>query len=212
MSTWPVMSAAYAVRGSPAAPNGTLRDPPVGRAREDRSPVLELVDVVRRLLAEDLDRVLVAEVVGALDGVERVLLGVVLGGVPERGVDPTLGRAGVAANRVDLGDHGHVRARVEGLDRGAHSRAARRRRRARRVLASTCVTLPDRLLRVRRGTTRRAKTARALVAARHRDRADRPRSAARAAPGAEPPALRRASPSARRGRTTETPPSSADGR
>ena len=53
----------------------TLRDPAVVGAREDRAPVLELVDVVRRLVAEDLDRVLVAEVVGALDGVVRVLSG-----------------------------------------------------------------------------------------------------------------------------------------
>ena len=81
-----------------------LRDPAVLGAREDRAPVLELVDVVGRLVAEDLDRVLVAEVVGALDRVERVLLGVVLGRVPERGVDPALGRAGVAADRVDLGE------------------------------------------------------------------------------------------------------------
>ena len=73
---------------------GPLRDPTVLRAREDRAPVLELVDVIRRLVAEDLDRVLVAEVVGALDGVEGVLLGIVLGGVPERRVDPALGRAG----------------------------------------------------------------------------------------------------------------------
>ncbi len=101
-----------------------LRDAAVLRAREDRAPVLELVDVVRRLLAEDLDRVLVAEVVRPLHRVERVLLGVVLGRVPERGVDPALRRAGVAANRVDLGDHRDVRAGVESLDRRAHSRAA----------------------------------------------------------------------------------------
>ena len=101
-----------------------LGDPSVRRAREHRPPVLELVDVVRSLLAEDLDRVLITEVVGALDGVEGVLLGVVLGGVPERGVDPALRRPGVAPYGVNLGDHGHVRARVEGLDRRAHPRAA----------------------------------------------------------------------------------------
>ena len=56
-------------------------------AREDAAPVLELVDVARRLAREDLDRVLVAEVVRALDRVERVRLGLVLGLVPERGVD-----------------------------------------------------------------------------------------------------------------------------
>ena len=51
-----------------------LRDPPVLGAREDGAPVLELVDVARRLVAEDLDRVLVAEVVRALDRVEGVRL------------------------------------------------------------------------------------------------------------------------------------------
>jgi hypothetical protein len=49
-----------------------LRDPPVVGAREDRAPVLELVDVAGSLLAEDLDRVLVTQVVGALDRVEGV--------------------------------------------------------------------------------------------------------------------------------------------
>ena len=101
-----------------------LRDPAVLGAREDRAPVLELVDVVGRLVAEDLDRVLVAEVVRALDRVEGVLLGVVLGGVPERRVDPALGRAGVAANRMDLREERDVRARVMGLDGRAHARAA----------------------------------------------------------------------------------------
>ena len=92
--------------------------------REDAAPVLELVDVAGRLAREDLDRVLVAEVVGALDGVEGVLLRAVLRGVPERRVDPALGRAGVAPRGVDLRDDADVRARVECLDRGAHAGAA----------------------------------------------------------------------------------------
>ena len=51
-----------------------LREPAVVAAREERAPVLELVDVAGRLAREDLDRVLVAEVVGALDRVEGVRL------------------------------------------------------------------------------------------------------------------------------------------
>jgi len=102
-----------------------LRDAAVVRPGEDRAPVLELVDVAGRLVAEDLDRVLVAEVVGALDRVEGVDLGVVLGRVSERRVDAALGCAGVRTRRVDLRDHRHVRARVEGLDRCAHACAAR---------------------------------------------------------------------------------------
>ena len=102
-----------------------LRELPVVGAREDRPPLLELVDVERRLAREDLDRVLVAEVVRALDGVEGMDLGAVLAGVPEGRVDPALGRAGVAAGRVELRDDRDVRARVVRLDRGAHPRATR---------------------------------------------------------------------------------------
>ena len=69
---------------------------------------------------EDLDRVLVGEVVGALDRVERVRLGRVLVGVPERRVDAALGRAGVAASRVQLRDHADVGARIVRLDRRPH--------------------------------------------------------------------------------------------
>ena len=102
---------------------GSLGDPAVLGAREDGAPVLELVDVAGRLVAEDLDRVLVAEVVGALDRVVRVLLGVVVGRVPERGVDPALGGAGVAADGVDLREKRDVGAEIVGLDRGAHAGA-----------------------------------------------------------------------------------------
>ena len=56
---------------------------------------------------EDLDRVLVTEVVGALDRVEGVLLRVVVGGVPERRVDASFGGQ-VAARRVQLRDDGNT--------------------------------------------------------------------------------------------------------
>ena len=92
--------------------------------REDAAPALELVDVARRLAREDLDRVLVAEVVRALDGVEGVRLGVVVGLVAERRVDAPLRGAGVAARRVELRDDGDAGAGVVRLDRGAHAGAA----------------------------------------------------------------------------------------
>ena len=102
-----------------------LREPAVLVAREDRPPVLELVDVARRLAREDLDRVLVAEVVRALDRVIGVDLGIVLRRVAERRVDAAFGRAGVAARRVELGDDADVRAGIVSRDRRAHSCAAR---------------------------------------------------------------------------------------
>ena len=103
---------------------GPLRDPAVLGAREDGAPVLELVDVAGRLVAEDLDRVLVAEIVGALDRVVGVLLGIVFGGVAERGVDPAFGRAGVAPHRVDLREQRDVGAEIVCLDSSAHARQA----------------------------------------------------------------------------------------
>jgi hypothetical protein len=102
-------------------PEGTLRDAPVLGPREHSAPVLELVDVVRRLVAENLNRVLIAEVVRALDGVVGVLLWVVLGRVPERRVNPAFGRAGVAADGMDLGDERDVGALVVSLDSRAHA-------------------------------------------------------------------------------------------
>ena len=97
-----------------------LRELAVVAAGEDRAPVLELDDVAGRFLREELDRVLVADVVGALDRVVRVGLGAVLGGVAERRVDAALGRSRVGTRRVDLRDHRDVGAGVECLDRGAH--------------------------------------------------------------------------------------------
>ena len=100
-----------------------LRELPVLGAREHRAPVLELVDVARRLAREDLDRVLVGEEVRPLHGVEGVRLGGVLLRVSERRVDAALGGAGMAAGRMQLRDDGDVGSGVERLDRRAHARA-----------------------------------------------------------------------------------------
>ena len=103
-----------------AGPERALGDLAVGRAREDAAHVLELVDVAGPLLAHDGDRILVAQVVGALDGEERVLLGRVLRRVAERGVDAALRGARMAARGMQLRDDGDVGAVPRGLDCGAH--------------------------------------------------------------------------------------------
>ena len=82
-------------------------------AVEGHAQVLEVEHLVGRLAAHDLDGVLVAQVVRALDGVERVRLPRVLG--VERGVDAARRRVGVRADGVDLGDDPHGGA---GLRRG----------------------------------------------------------------------------------------------
>ena len=101
-----------------------LRDATVVGAREHRTPVLELVDVGGRLVAEDLDRVLVAQIVGALDRVVCVLLWAVVRGVAERRIDAAFGRAGVTADGMDLREQRDVGARIVRLDGRAHTRAA----------------------------------------------------------------------------------------
>jgi hypothetical protein len=87
---------------------GSLVDLLLVVPREGTAPVFHLVDGARGVVAEDLDRVLVAQEVRTLDGV----VDVVLDGVPIhvaecRGHAP-LGRARVAAARVELADDGHV--------------------------------------------------------------------------------------------------------
>ena len=128
---------------------GPLRDPAVLGAGEDGAPVLELVDVARSLVAEDLDRVLVAEVVRALDRVVGVRLGVVLGRVPERRVDAALCRARVAAGRVELRDDRDVGAGIVSLDRGAHACATRADHEYVVLRVHRSRTLPNRLQRGR---------------------------------------------------------------
>ena len=89
-----------------------------GAVAVERDPgVLEPQDLVGGLAAHHLDRVLVAEVVGALDGVERVGLPGVLG--VQRGVDAAGGCDGMRADGVDLGDDRHRRPRLSGRQGGS---------------------------------------------------------------------------------------------
>ncbi len=85
-----------------------LGDLAVGRAAEGQTPVLELDDRVDRLARQDLGRVLIRQVVPALDRVEHVPFPVILFQVAERGADAALGRPGVRPGGIELRDHRHV--------------------------------------------------------------------------------------------------------
>jgi hypothetical protein len=84
------------------AAEATLVDAPFGRAVEGQAHLLEVEDGVDRLLAHDLGRVLVDEVVAALDGVEGVPLPVVILDVRQGSAHAALRRTGVGARRVQL--------------------------------------------------------------------------------------------------------------
>ena len=86
-------------------------------AVEGDADVLEVHDLVGRLRAHDLDRVLVAEEVRALDRVVGVRAPVVVDA--DRGVDAAGGRDRVRAHRVDLAHDRHARARSGGGERRA---------------------------------------------------------------------------------------------
>jgi hypothetical protein len=94
------------------------------RARERHAPVVELVDRGRRVAAEVLDRVLVAEPVRALDGVVHVPAPVVRTHVAERGGNPALRRDRMRAGRKHFGNAGRLEPRLGAADTGAQAGAA----------------------------------------------------------------------------------------
>ena len=109
------------VAGVPA--EAALVDAALGGAVERHPHLLQVEHRVDGLLAHDLDGVLVGEVVAALDGVEGVPLPVVLFDVGQRRAHAALRGAGVAARRVQLGQHRGAHPRTR-LHRGAHARPA----------------------------------------------------------------------------------------
>ena len=106
------------------AAEGALVDTAVLGAAEGHAVVLELVDGFRRVAAEVFDGVLVAEPVGALDGVVHVPAPVVGAHVAERGGDAALGRDRVRAGGKHLGDAGGAQAGLGAAKRRAQARAA----------------------------------------------------------------------------------------
>ena len=91
---------------------------------ERHAGMFELVDRLRGLAAQIFDRVLVAEPVGALDGVEHVPGPVVGRVVHQAGGNAALRRNRVAAGWEHLGDAGCFQPGLGAAHRGAQARAA----------------------------------------------------------------------------------------
>ena len=103
-----------------------LEDLAVGRAVEERPPLLELVDAVRRLLGVQLGHAVVVEHLAAAHGVAEVHHPVVLGvDVAHRCGHAALGHDGVGLAQQGLGDDGDPEAALQGLDGRAQPGAAR---------------------------------------------------------------------------------------
>ena len=114
---------ALAVFGGHAAERALI-DAAVLRAAERNAVVLELVDRLGRVAAEIFDGVLIAQPVGALDGVVHMPAPVVRAHVAERGGDPALGRDRVRAGGEYLGDAGRLEARLGATERRPQARTA----------------------------------------------------------------------------------------
>ncbi|MNT24878.1 hypothetical protein D3C72_1603760 [compost metagenome] len=101
-----------------------LVDGAVGVAVERHAEVFELVHDLGRFAAHELDGVLVAQPVGALDGVVEVVVPVVLGHVAQRCGDAALCRHGVRTGGEHFGQRCHVQACAGEFKRGTHAGAA----------------------------------------------------------------------------------------
>jgi hypothetical protein len=70
---------------------------------ERQSPVFEIVDRLDGLFGKNGGRLLVNQIISAFDRVEGVPFGFVLLHVAQCGADSALGRAGMAADGIELG-------------------------------------------------------------------------------------------------------------
>jgi hypothetical protein len=111
--------------GVAVATEVALGDAPVLGAVEQRTPALQLVDPVGRLLGVDLRHAPVVEHFAAAHGVAEVDLPVVLGpDVAHGGGHAALGHDGVRLAEQRLAHQRHAQAALLGLDGGAQSGAA----------------------------------------------------------------------------------------
>ena len=95
----------------------------VGVAVKRHAEVFEFVHDLRCFAAHEFDRILVAEPVGALDGVVEVVVPVVVAHVAQRSTDAALGCHGVRTGGEHFGEHGDLQAGARELQRRAHARA-----------------------------------------------------------------------------------------
>ncbi len=86
----------------------TLCNPALLCAVERQTHVLQFIDNVNSLIAHDLDRILVRQVVTTLDGIERVPFWVVFLVVAKRRAHSSLGRSSVRARRIELRDNSRL--------------------------------------------------------------------------------------------------------
>ena len=70
--------------------------------------MLEVVNRLHRLAAQDLGSILIHQVITALDGVEHVPFPMVFFQVAESRTDPPLGRPRVRAHGIQLTNHRHA--------------------------------------------------------------------------------------------------------
>ena len=110
------------VLGLPA--EGALVDLAVVEAREWQAHVFEFVDGRGRLAAHELDRILVAQPVAALDRVVHMPFPAVVVDVGERGGDATLCRHGMRTRRENFRHHRDLVVRARQLQRRTQAGAA----------------------------------------------------------------------------------------
>ncbi len=101
------------------AAEGTLIDLAFLGARERHAPMLKLIHSSRRVARQIFDRVLIAQPVRPLYGVEHVPLPLVLAHIAERGRDAALRRDCVRAGRENFGDAGGFQASLRRAERRA---------------------------------------------------------------------------------------------
>src|SRR6185437_15438186 len=107
-----------AVMRGHAAERALIDFPVFFAARERQAPMFKLVYRLRRVPAEIFDSVLVAEPIGAFDGVVHVPAPIVLAHVAESGGDAALRGYRVRARRKNFGDAGRPQAGFAAADGG----------------------------------------------------------------------------------------------